>query len=389
MAGHTRGLFGRVIEVKGHGGNPARQRPSSRPTVARVVSSIEETGLDERSWNALAGLGINTVFQTYQWHRSWLATYGRLYEPSFVTVSDGTSITGVAPLIVEDTAARGRVVRFVGDGRADYCDLLAAGNVSTVAAMVRELCARKDWDILDLKNIPSESASAGVLQAVCQEAGYSVLVHDHLVCPTLLLHGHEPEASRILNKPSLRRRQNYFERLGCLSFRTLSAASDIEPQLDAFFEQHIARWSASRTPSLFLVQANRDFYYELTRQLDGTSWLAFSLVELDGRPIAMHYGFDYNDTLFWYKPSFDPAFAAHSPGLVLVRHLIRRAMEDGRRELDFTIGDESFKRRFTNLVRKTVRIRVYRDPTRYALERSRLAMVAAFKRATASVRRPA
>ena len=79
----------------------------------RVVSSFEATGLDERGWNALARLGTNSVFQTYQWHRSWWHTYGSRYEPLFVTVSNGHNIKGVAPLYVEETAA-GRVVRFVG-----------------------------------------------------------------------------------------------------------------------------------------------------------------------------------------------------------------------------------------------------------------------------------
>ena len=99
-------------------------------------------------------------------------------------------------------------------------------------------------------------------------------------------------------------------------------------------------------------------------------WLLFSMVEFNDQPIAFHYGFDYNDTVLWYKPSFDVEHASHSPGLVLLRYLIGYAIDQKRHELDFTIGDEPFKSRFTNSKRKTVSLKVFRNPGRFFLERS-------------------
>jgi CelD/BcsL family acetyltransferase involved in cellulose biosynthesis len=286
----------------------------------------------------------------------------------------------------EETVGRGRVLRFVGDGRADYCDLITANDKQTVAAIVSGLRENPDWDMLDLGSIPSESPSVGLLKSLCEDAGFRVIVRDHFVCPTLLVRGHEHAVHRILNKPSLRRRQNYFERIGKLEFRNLGTAADIEPYLDSFFNQHTERWHQTGAPSLFHDELNRTFYRDLVARLDGTGWLLFSVVELDGHPIALHYGFDYNDTVIWYKPSFDRAFAAGSPGLVLVRHLIRTVVETGRRELDFTIGDEPFKRRFTNAVRKTVNVQVFRDPALYVFEWSRRGVLSVMRKAAARVR---
>jgi CelD/BcsL family acetyltransferase involved in cellulose biosynthesis len=69
-----------------------------------------------------------------------------------------------------------------------------------------------------------------------------------------------------------------------------------------------------------------------------------------------------------------------------VQHLIQHAVDTGHREFDFTIGAEPFKWRFTNFARKTVRIRVFRDPARYYLERSKRGVVSAIKRAAARMR---
>ena len=354
--------------------------------IGRIVSSFEATGLDERRWNALASRGTNSVFQTYQWHRSWWSTYGNRYEPVFVTVSDGHGTMGVAPLYAERTAAGNRLLRFVGGSRADYCDLLSDGNADTVASMLRGLSDYGAWDVVDLGGIPAESPTVPILTALCEQAGLPIIVRDQFVCPTLLIRGHEPATRRLMNKPSLRRRQNYFERCGQLTFRDVTSAAEIEPHLDPFFRQHTARWQTTTTPSLFHEPSNRAFYRELMTRLDGTGWLVFTLVEFNGQPIAFHYGFDYNETLIYYKPSFEPALATRSPGLVLVRHLIRRALQDGRRELDFTIGDEPFKRRFTNAVRKTVNVQIFRKPALYLFERSRRGVISAVRRAVTKVR---
>lgn len=348
----------------------------------RITSSLDQVGLGQQQWNALAAAsGTNSVFQTHQWTRSWLAAFGDLYEPLFVTASDAAGVAGVAPLMVDRRSSRARVLRFLGDGRSDYCDVLApVGRRGVVAAMFETILADDRWDVVELSNIPAHSDTPDIVREMCQEAGFGFLMEDQFVCPTLLVEGHEEAVRRIFNKPSLRRRQNYFERLGRLVGRNMMAAAEVEPHLEAFFGQHITRWHGSKSASLFVDERNKAFYRTLTAALDNTGWLLFSVIEIDGRPIAFHYGFDYNGAVIWYKPSFDVAFAEHSPGVVMVRHLIGHAMKQKRRELDFTVGDEPFKKRFTNYARKTVQILIYRDASHLMMARSRRAATALLRK---------
>jgi CelD/BcsL family acetyltransferase involved in cellulose biosynthesis len=202
------------------------------------------------------------------------------------------------------------------------------------------------------------------------QAEFPLIADQDMPCPTLLIEGHEHEALRILNKSSLRRRQNGLARSGALTVRHLKRADEIEPLLDCFFDQHVRRWAPTSSPSLFVDPRNREFYRHLTRNLSSSGWLLFTVVEHDGRPIAFHYGFDRHGVVTWYKPSFDPAFASRSPGLALLRHLIEYAVTNRRRELDFSLGDEAFKSRFTNHVRRAARLHVYRDSVRYGLARA-------------------
>jgi len=361
----TTGTLPRIADASG-GSSPARR------LVAAIEPSMARTGLDEVAWNALAsGCETNTVFQTHQWARSWLAAFSDLCRPRLMTLRENGQVVGVAPLVSWERPVGEPVLRFLGDGRADYCDILAPGRKPEAVATMFDALRGEPWSVIALGNIPEGSTTPEIVRSVAEDRGYFVQVNDQFVCPALIVRGFEADARAIVNKPSLRRRHNYFERAGRLTFRDLKSGEAIEPYLEPFFRQHVARWRETPTPSLFESVRNRTFYRLLTAALSDTGWLLFSLVELDGRPIAIHYGFDYDNRVLWYKPSFDVAHAAHSPGTVMVRHLVQYAIDEGRSELDFTLGDEPFKKRFTNHARRTVSVRVFRSRRHLRLAESK------------------
>ena len=352
-----------------------RRLPSSstRPALRiRLASSFADAGIDESVWNDLVARGeTDSVFQTHEWATSSWATYSQGRTLLLATASDDSGIRAIAPLVIDKRPGRGRVGLFVGTGRADYSDVLApAGEAALVEALVNEVLASDQWDSLDLYNIPERSRAISVIEQCSKRGGFPVIVDNAQVCPTLMIEGCEAEAMKILNKPSLRRRRNGFTRTGSLVVRHLTRAEEIEPLLDQFFDQHIRRWADTPSPSLFLKAEHRTFYRTLTQNLSPTNWLLFTVVEHDGVPVAFHYGFDRRGVVTWYKPSFDPQFASRSPGLTLLQYLIEFAVSNRRRELDFSLGDEAFKTRFTNQVRRTVRLRIFRDTLGFNVART-------------------
>jgi predicted ATP-grasp superfamily ATP-dependent carboligase/CelD/BcsL family acetyltransferase involved in cellulose biosynthesis len=352
--------------------------PESRPEGLgrRVVNQLQQAAADEHVWNSLAANSqTNTIFQTHQWIRSWLETYGTLHEPFFLVVGDASAPVAVAPLMMGVAARRpARVLRFIGSGRSDYCDFLACASRSdALPSLVDALLENPSWDSLDLTNLPAASPTIEALRKGCKARDLIFTAREEYSCPSLLIDGHQTDALKVLQKPSLRRCLKRFDKAGHHVVRHTGSSSEIEPQLSDFFAQHIARWHGSNGGSLFLDERNRQFYRTLTRSLDGTGWLLFSTVELNGKPAAFHFGFDHGGSVTWYKPSFEPALAALSPGNIMVRHLISYAIDHQRRELDFTVGAEPFKQRFTNLTRKTMHVRVYRSALSQLLIQTRQA----------------
>lgn len=345
----------------------------------RSFPSIHTVGLDRESWNALAaGSETNTVFQTHQWMSSWEKVFGNQCEPWFISVADPAGVVGMAPLMMKKGLFGERRVMFLGEGKADYSDFLTAGDRPKVLQAICNalFTARERWDVIELNNIPAESSTVELVKGILLRSDYRTLVRVLYQSPTLLIRGHEDEALKIFNKAGLRRRENYFQRNGQLTYKTLTGM-DVMPYLNRFFDLHVARWAGSGSPSLFLKEVNRTFYRELAVAMADNRHLLLSIIEFDGQPLAMHFGFDCNGRMLWYKPSFDRAQAKHSPGLVLLRYLIGYAIDHKREEFDFTIGDEPFKSRFSNHMRTMVSLQIFQDPTRYYLALSKQKLSAA------------
>jgi CelD/BcsL family acetyltransferase involved in cellulose biosynthesis len=61
--------------------------------------------------------------------------------------------------------------------------------------------------------------------------------------------------------------------------------------------------------------------------------------------VAGHFGIRSEQALHWWFPVYDPAFAAFSPGWILLRELARVAPELGFTRIDLGRGDDEYKRR--------------------------------------------
>ena len=80
-----------------------------------------------------------------------------------------------------------------------------------------------------------------------------------------------------------------------------------------------------------------------------------------GEPVAAVYNLIWSNKVYFYqsgrKTDVPPKVR---PGVVLLAHAIRGAIEAGRREFDFLAGDSQYKRQMALASRPLVQIRVAR-----------------------------
>lgn len=328
------------------------------------VEQFDEIPLNREQWNNMVKYNhTNTIFQTYEWFESWWRSLGRNNQLVFLIAYDFDQIVGFAPLMIVNNLYSKKSLHFASDKNSDYCDFVINGNyMKTISAFLEYLnSCFTQWNSMVLQNIPSESITLACLQTICQEKDYNISIKRRIKAPALLIENQHNHALSLINKYSVTRHLKKVIKLGNLEFINLNKRDDIMNYLDMFFDQHIERYRIKNMVSQFINPDNRQLYIDLVNNLNHTDWLLFSVLLLDDRPIAFHFGFNYNNKIIWYKPSFSPSYKAYSPGTLMLKHLVEYAIDTDRSELDFTIGDESFKSRFSNCTRYNQNVVIYRS----------------------------
>jgi CelD/BcsL family acetyltransferase involved in cellulose biosynthesis len=309
------------------------------------------------TWDALvARCPDSTIFQTYGWHHAWLRTVGKdLADVRIFAAYRGSELIGLAPLwhgTHRNADAKRPTTYFLGLWHSDYLTFPAAPEEpDVIPALLDALDAHLPAHTpIEFSEVSQRTRLARSLAQRALRRFSDVFVESRTACPRLAIRGNEDVVLRMLRKESLRRHEKKLRQLGEVTVEHLTQASEIEPLLDVFFEQHVKRWSGTPFPSLFRLDYNREFYRELTRNLAPRGGVIFSVLRLNRRPVAHHLGLCSRDDFLWYKPSFDTALAECSPGEVLLKNLISHAQEMGFASLDFTRGAEAFKSRFSSQV---------------------------------------
>jgi hypothetical protein len=184
---------------------------------------------------------------------------------------------------------------------------------------------------------------------------------DDTVCPYFDIVRDPNGFAALAEKQSARRKAAQLARVGAVKVEHLLDGESIARELPVFFRQHAERWAVTQSPSPFLDPAARLLYESLAREGAARGEILLSVLRLDGRAIAYHFGFVYGRRLIWYKPSYDLRFFRVAPGNAVLRATIRFAVEHRLDELDFTRGDEAYKTHFTNAQRRNANWTWYRN----------------------------
>lgn len=318
-------------------------------------------------WDSLLVQSQNdTIFLTHEWLLAWWETYGANRALHILQVMNDEKIIGFLPFMIRKCSFLGfsvKIVEFLGSPRSDYSDfIITESHESVLEAFVQYLCEHRClWDIISLSQIPETSSSIPLLRSILTKMKMRFRISVCDVCPSLVFTDKDSTLTRQKIVKKNVRKVKALSQLGCVKFYHSEDFEQIQYMLVGFFKQHIYRWQNTLTPSLFHDVRHRQFYARLAESFFKKKWLRFGVLQLDEKTIAFHFGFQYKKKLFWYKPSFDVAFAQYSPGDILIKFLIEYAFDNHLSEFDFTRGNEPFKDRFANLKRNNYQIWIYQN----------------------------
>ena len=353
---------------------------STLPLGVRMFRSLEELEDRASEWNALVKESeTSTIYQTFEWHASWLSAFGKRVELLILMVEEQKVLVGIAPLMCTSRWFWGstrRVIEFIGAAASGTCDLIVKRTHPGVRSLILNwLMEHRDlWDALDLIDVPGGSGTLEIFPPFFRQRGLRTDTRMIYEAPTRILQDRWADW-RVTRTANLRRQRNRMRRQGRCEFKHLTTGDAIAPFLEKFFELHIRRRQVTPMPSFFLDDAYKTFYRSMIRKLAEKEQIILFVEFLNQVPIAMGFALEYADRSIAYQHTFDLDYERFSPSTLLAMHMLDDAVERRRGEFDLAAGEQPYKYRVTNYSRSLYALRVFQHLADYG----RMRVILGFK----------
>ena len=120
--------------------------------------------------------------------------------------------------------------------------------------------------------------------------------------------------------------------------------------LDLLIAWKRAQYRTTGVRDVLAAPADRKLLHHLLHSSGSRrGWeVRLSVLECGDRPIALHLGLREHGIWHYWFPAYDPAWAAFSPGLLLLREMVREACDTGGDTFDLGKGESRYKAEWAN-----------------------------------------
>jgi CelD/BcsL family acetyltransferase involved in cellulose biosynthesis len=306
-----------------------------------ILEDLDAVG--PSAWRALhAASALRSPFLSWIWQREWARAFAARERLEIRRVTDEAGhLLGLLPLYQAEPG----VQRLIGGvDVSDYLDVLAeAGRETEVwtALLASRPPAHPAWE---LHAVPAASPTVTRLPALAVEHGGEVTVRLEERCPVLDLPATwDAYLARLSGKQRhelLRKMRRVEREVPQARAVGLGTRADVESRFDDFLALH----RQSRVGKARFMDARMEaFFRRVGAMLAEADAFRLWLLDAPGGPLASFLCLEWDGTVGLYNSGFRPEAAALSPGLVLLAHVVRDAIERGKRRFDFLRGEERYK----------------------------------------------
>ncbi|MCX7967537.1 MAG: GNAT family N-acetyltransferase [Armatimonadetes bacterium] len=336
-----------------------------------LITDLDQWAKLRNEWDEL--LVNSTAFETriflsYEWLTTWWRFFGFGKKLTVIAVADGKNLVAAAPLFSAPSTLLpfARIIKFVGNGNADYGDFLVRKNCQEAAKFVWHwLFANSSlWDVIALHELPSNSEAISALRQVQLPDGIKVNVLVGEICHRVPLDGRvnswRERASNSLRE-QLKRRERQISRNFSVQFSLAQSDDEVRQVMSQLFALHRLRWAQLGQTGVFVLPKVRKFHIEFAKQALKRGWLRLHWLNLDNFIAAAYYAFKFGDYAGFYTCGFNPKFAKYSVGKVLLARVIDEAEREGAKVFDFMRGNETYKSEFGTVTQNNLHLFAWQE----------------------------
>ncbi len=332
--------------------------------------STEFTDSLVQEWRSLFDTGLTKVpFLRPEYLQTWWQTRGGGEWPEtaqlvLISARENGKLVGLAPCFVAEREGKRSLLLLGAIEISDYLDLIVSASrveefASGLLAYIKtDLAPKYSLQQIELDNILEPSPTIQALQQASLTLGLKIEVSQLERAPYIPLNGDYEEYLARLDKKQRHEIRRKMRRMLELPEPTrwyiVSDPATLDEEIEAFLQlmafdpEKLAFLTDKMKQQMRLSM--RDAFKA------GTLQLAFMCIG-DAR-VAAYLNYDFGNRIYVYNSGINPQYFEHSPGWVLLGHLLKWANENSRFEFDFMRGTEDYKYKFGGVDRQVMRVSI-------------------------------
>jgi CelD/BcsL family acetyltransferase involved in cellulose biosynthesis len=353
-----------------------------RALVIREESEFDSTELRE-SWNRLNILSGGSIFQTYEWNRTWWNHFGTGKDLSIILIYREQKLIAIFPLFIDRVQVGGinigSVYRLIGSNLfrsrtgtlyglisyTDYLDLI-------IDEQYRNLIERwislklHDGEMLPydlfLESVPQWSAVRRIYKKLSRPDGLQVREEPSNVCNRIDISDGWDELLRSYSKNRRKKIRRELKKAdtehgGIFRIEQPEDEHAFMSSFDELAEMHQERWNRVGALGTFYEKANLNFHRDVALKFYRSGWAGINRVSVSdesgsaGKPACIDLNYHYNGRIYGIHTAINEGspYYQESPGSVLLYHTLKNgAIKDDVIEYDFLRGGEAYKLQLSN-----------------------------------------
>jgi hypothetical protein len=337
------------------------------------VNDIDTFRLLKDSWSELLQQSPdNDIFLTWEWLYYWWKYYGNDKKLRILLIKEGDKLVGIAPFMQSKYKTGPLSVDVLENICSINCDrsgiIYSPDNRKVIPVFLEYLTQLMDKEklLIRISQVSDESSFAASLRRLPPEFVDSLVTKERVIsiCPYIILpetweeyQSHcYPNKKRLRN---LRRLVKVLEKEHAVEFKEYSGGDEeLNNQLQIMYELHKNRWINKTGESKFTESYVRDFYFEISKIFYQYGWLAFTSLNVDGKPASILWGFRYKNAWLAMTAAFDPGYSQYSIGQLHYLKIIEKAIQEHLEKFDFLKGGSEYKHHWTSSLIKNIQFTI-------------------------------
>ena len=313
-------------------------------TSIEFIHDFNHLHLFSNEWNQLAQ-SIPSPLLTFEWIQSASEAFYSHNKPFIGVLSDGTSITGIAPLILKGKGVN-KSLRLIG---VEYLGEPSGLLYQNADSLKQLFCAIKHLKIpFFLERIPVVQTQYSILKRGL--ISFSGIRFYKSSTSTRYLPIDTNWENYWFSLPSkrrndLRRARKKAEAMGSIQVSIQSpSSSSIKTVLSEAYQVEDKSWKGRNRTSILANKRLKSFFSTFCNRALHHNWLRIGFLRVDDHTIATIIGLVFCNRFWLLKVGYDQQWAKCSPGMLLITECIHYAFEQHLEGFEFLGSDESWLR---------------------------------------------